>query len=93
VNPDLRLRLEKFNIQVIAETRAYSLLGRDNMVALVAHTGSVGSTGVMTDNGLAYLVWREGRAMLAAKSHETQADEAQVDAIRSFSEDLKVALR
>jgi hypothetical protein len=92
VNPDLRLRLEKFNIQVLAETKAYSLLGRENMIALLAHTGSVGSTGVMTGNGLAYLVWREGRAVLAAKNHETPADEAQVEAIRRFSEDLKAAL-
>jgi hypothetical protein len=30
--------------------------------------------------------------MLAAKSHETPADEAQVEAIRRFSEDLKLAL-
>ena len=92
MNPDRRLRLEKLNIQVLAVTKAYSLVGRDNLVALLAHTGSVGSTGVMTGNGLAYLVWREGRAMLAAKSHETPADEAQVQAIRKFSEDLKLAL-
>jgi hypothetical protein len=92
VNPDLRSRLEKVNIQVVAVTKAYCLVGRDNLVALLAHTGSIGSTGVMTAEGLAYLVWREGRAMLAAKSHETPADEAQVEAIRRFSEDLKLAL-
>jgi hypothetical protein len=54
--------------------------------------GSIGSTGVMTEAGLAYLVWREGRAVLLGKGSEALAEPAQVEAIRRFSEDLKTAL-
>ena len=51
--------------------------------------GSIGSTGVWTERGLAYLVWREGEAFLAGKGFELRATEEQVAAVRQFSEDLK----
>ena len=47
---------------------------------------------MMTPQGLAYLVWRDGQPMLAAKGGETAATAEQVEAIRKFSEDLKAAL-
>ena len=89
MSPDLAARLETVHIQVLAETAGYTLVGRENLVAFVAHSGSIGSTGMMTENGLAYLVWREGRAMLASKGVEVPADEADLEAIRGFADDLK----
>jgi hypothetical protein len=47
---------------------------------------------MMTEQGLAYLVWRDGRPYLAAKSGETPATLEQVETIRKFSEDLNTAL-
>jgi hypothetical protein len=51
-----------------------------------------GSTGMMTDQGLAYLVWHDGQPYLAAKSGETPATPEQVETIRRFSQDLSNAL-
>ena len=73
------------------------MFARDNLVALVERTpegyGSIGSTGVWTEQGIAYLVWREGRAFLAGKGFERLAADEVVAAVRKFSEDLKAALR
>ena len=82
-------------IQLLSETPQHYLFARDNLVALVERTpegfGSIGGTGVWTERGLAYLVWRGARAFLAGKGFEEPATEEQVAAVRSFSEDLKAA--
>ena len=46
----------------------------------------------MTEQGLAYLVWRDGQPYLAAKGSEAPASPEQVEAIRKFSQDLNDAL-
>ena len=72
------------------------MFARDNLIALVERTakgyGSIGSTGILTERGLAYLVWRDGQAFLAGKGFELAATDEQVAAVRRFSEDLKAAL-
>jgi hypothetical protein len=83
-------RLDDFGIHLMAESPAGSIYVRENCIAVVA--GTQGSTGIMTEQGLAYLVWREGRPLLASKGGETPATPEQVEAIRKFSEDLKAAL-
>ena len=47
---------------------------------------------MMTEQGLAYLVWRDGQPYLAAKGGETPATPEQVETIRKFSQDLSNAL-
>jgi hypothetical protein len=47
---------------------------------------------MMTESGLAYLIWRDHLPLLAGKSGEHPAEAAQVAAIRRFSDDLKTAL-
>ena len=83
-------------IQLLTETRSYSMFARDNLIALVERTaegyGSIGSTGILTDRGLAYLIWRDGQPFLSGKGFEQPATEEQVAAVRRFSEDLKAAL-
>jgi hypothetical protein len=91
VSPEIAERLANFHIEVLAETKDYTLVGRGDFVAMIATNGSIGSTGMMTDQGFAYLIWRDGRVLLAAKGSETPAGDAQVEAIREFSEDLKKA--
>ena len=89
-------RLAACNIQLVAEAKGHCLLGRDACIALVERTeaglGSIGSTGIMTETGLAYLVWRDGRALLVGKGSERAAESEQVEAVRRFSDDLKAAL-
>ena len=96
MNPETADRLKSRNIQVLAEGKSHYFFGRDSYVALVERTetgfGSIGSTGMMTGGGLAYLVWREGRAFLVGKAGEAAAGAADVEAIRQFSEDLSKSL-
>ena len=96
MNPEIRSRLEGGNILVAAETTTHYLLVRGECIALVERTasgcGSIGSTGILTPGGLAFLVWRDGRALLAAKGSEVEAGDEQVADICRFSQDLKAAL-
>jgi len=96
VSPEITDRLAGLNIQILAEAEKHFLFAREMCVALVERTeagfGSIGSTGVMTESGLAYLVWRGDRATLVSKSGEQPADPQQVEAVRRFSIDLKSGL-
>jgi hypothetical protein len=96
VSPPVAARLASLNIHIVAEAAKHFVFARENCVALVERTesgfGSIGSTGIMTEAGLAYLVWRDRLPLLAGKAGERSADTAQVEAIRRFSEDLKSAL-
>jgi len=48
---------------------------------------------MMTENGIAYLVWREGCPVLAAHGgREQPATPEDLDTVRRFSEDLKSTL-
>ena len=83
-------RLDELGIRLMVEGPAVSIYVRDECIAAVGATQ--GSTGMMTPQGLAYLVWRDGQPFLASKGAETPATAEQVEAIRKFSEDLKAAL-
>jgi hypothetical protein len=83
-------RLEDVNISLAAEGPVVSVYTRGNCLA--AAGGSQGGTGLMTERGLAYLVWRDGQPYLAAKGSETPATAEDVETIRRFTEDLKWAL-
>jgi hypothetical protein len=92
-------RLEDFQITLVSEGPNVSIYFRENCIAAVgagpsAAAASVnqGSTGIMTENGIAYLVWRDGQPFLAAKGSETPATPEQVAAIEKFSRDLATAL-
>ena len=83
-------------IQLLSESPSHYIFARDNLVALVERTpqgyGSIGGTGVWTDRGLAYLLWRDEQAFLAGKGFERTAPDEEVAAVRRFSADLKAAL-
>ena len=83
-------------IQLLTETPSHSMFARGNLIALVERTpsgyGSIGGTGVMTERGLAFLVWRGEQVFLAGKGFELPAPDHQVAAVRQFSEDLNAAL-
>ena len=89
-------RLAGYGIELAADGPRYRMFTRGSAVALVpvgADAGAgIGSSGMMTEAGLAFLVWRDGRPYLAAKGRQTPATPAQVEEIASFSLDLKRAL-
>jgi hypothetical protein len=87
-------RLDDLNIRLMVEGPAVSIYVRDHCIAAVGSTNGInqGSTGMMTEQGLAYLVWRDGLPYLAAKGGEAPATPEQVEIIRKFSADLKSAL-
>jgi len=94
-------RLEKIaaaGIQIIpAEISSHFLFSRDEFVALVERKedsfGSIGSSGLMTDHGLAVLVWRGPKAFFVARGFEQEAPPEQVARLRAFAADLRNALR
>ena len=90
---DLPDRLARAEILLAADTDDLKLYTRDNCIAIVDRRGSIGSTGMMTEHGLAYLVWHDGQAFLKSKAAETAASEEQVAAVQKFSQDLAAALR
>jgi hypothetical protein len=91
VSPEVAARLARLNIEQIAVAKDYVLYGRGSCVAMV-HGASLGSSGYMTEIGLAYLFWRESNPFLVSKGREVPAEPEQVEAIQAFSKDLKEAL-
>jgi hypothetical protein len=93
--PEIAARLRERGFQVV-DTATHYLLSRGECIALLERTpagpGSLGSTGILTPNGLAYLVLREGCDMLAARGSLVPATPAQSEAVRAFSADLKSIL-
>ena len=96
MTPAIAARLKERDILLAAEAREYCMFVRGNCVALAQSAGerftSLGSSGMMTANGLSYLIWRNGEVWLAAHGGEVAADAEQVEAIRRFSADLEMAL-
>jgi hypothetical protein len=96
VTSELAARLAVYRIQLLSEAKEYSIVARDTCFAMLHRANDpapgIGSSGMMTENGLAYLVWREGEARLVSKGNEIPATADQVEIIRSFAEDLKTAI-
>ncbi|HEY1336539.1 MAG TPA: hypothetical protein VGF59_03475 [Bryobacteraceae bacterium] len=92
MTPEIEARLEKLNIKVLFPAKELALLGREDLMSLVSNNGSIGSTGMMTEHGFAFIVWKQGQAYMAAKGVETPATEEQVERVRQFSEDVKSAM-
>jgi len=96
VNPEIAARLARFGIEWLASEKGYCFFTRNNCAAIAhqqAGRFSLGSAGVMTDAGLAYLLWREGAPYLSAHGgNANPATPEQVAAVQSFSADLKAAL-
>ncbi|MFN0164895.1 MAG: hypothetical protein ACKV22_00570 [Bryobacteraceae bacterium] len=72
------------------------LFMREGFVSLVERRGdafgSIGCPALVTEHGLALLLWRGEKAVFVAKDHEQPASEEQVGALRRFADDLAAAL-
>jgi hypothetical protein len=91
---DKLARLSAAGIAVIpADLEKHHILERDGFIALVERTadggfGRSGTAGLLTEKGLAPLVWRGAAAFFVAKGLEAAASEHQIEALRSFQRDL-----
>lgn len=91
-------RLVAARIRLLPDTgfSNHFVFERDGFAALVERKGeefgSIGAPGLLTDHGLAMLVWRDAEPWFVRKGFETQATSEQVGQIRSFSADLTAAL-
>jgi len=96
VTPEIAARLAGCDILLAAQAKEYCMFVRGNCVALAQSAEerftSIGSSGMVTANGLSYLVWRDGEAFLSSHGSQIAADAEQVEAIGKFSADLKLAL-
>lgn len=91
-----RLEAACIRIVTLSPTGSHYVLARERFAALVERTeagfGQIGSAGLMTERGLAVLVWRGEEPYFVAKGYERRAEAAEVAALREFSKDLQGAL-
>jgi hypothetical protein len=91
-----RLAAARIQILPAAGIGRHVALERDGFVVLVERLesgfGRVGSAGLLTERGVAVLVWRGANAFFVAKGFEQAAEATQVQQLRSFSEDVRSAL-
>ena len=69
MSPEIAARLEKLNIQWTVNEKGFALFHRGDLAAMSSLNNgrfTPGSTGMMTVNGLSYLMWRDGEPVLAA---------------------------
>jgi len=98
VNADLAARLDTYDIRVMADAMYFCVFVRDGCLAMVPRGefgegfAGIGSSGLATDDGLLYLVWRDEKPMLVGHTVERPAEPGQVDKVLRFSADLKAAL-
>lgn len=95
-------KLEKLaaaGIQLIPapDLTTHFLFARDGFVSLVERTkedgfGNIGSPGLLTEAGLAVLVWRGDEAWFVRRGFEQRATEEEVVKLRAFGRDLQAAL-
>ena len=91
-----RLAAAGIGLLPAAELTTHYVFERDGFIALVERTpdglGGVGSAGILTGNGFAAMIRRGERSYFVAKNFEQEAGPRQVEALRSFSADLRQAL-
>ncbi len=96
MTPEIAGRLIRSEIQVGAQGPHFCMFVRDECLAIVPSKdgtfAGIGSTGLATDQGLAFLIYREGQPVLAGHAFEMAAEPQQVEKILRFSADLKTAL-
>ena len=79
------------------DVRKHRIAMRGTYIALLEHSpergfGKAGTAGLLTESGLAPLVWINGVARFRAKGVDQPATEQQVAELRAFQADLESAL-
>lgn len=75
----------------------YFFVARGSCAALIEHRDygvrRVGASGFLSERGLAMLVWRGPSPFLVVKDWNRPATPEEVEALRTFSADVREALR
>lgn len=91
-----RLAAARIQLLPLPAITSHFVFERDGFAALVERTeegfGQIGSAGLVTERGLAVLVWREQGPVFVVKGLERPAAAEEVDRLRQFSRDLAGAL-
>lgn len=91
-------KLAAANIQLLPATEitTHFVFEREGFVALVERRGEsfgeIGSAGLLSEKGLAPLVWRAEAPWFIARGWEQPATQDEVERLRLFQSDLKAAL-
>ncbi|WP_031495631.1 hypothetical protein [Bryobacter aggregatus] len=91
-------RLASANIQLLptVELTQHFVFERDGFIALVERRetgfGNIGAPGILSEKGMAQLVWRGETAFFIARGFERPAAPEEVEKLRSFAADLKNSL-
>lgn len=102
MTPETLERLERIcaaGIELIADVQitTHYVFARDGFAALVEKRdgafGNIGTPGLVTEQGFAALLWRDGEAFFSGRGFTLPAAADQVEAIRAFDRDLNAALR
>jgi hypothetical protein len=90
-------RLAAAGIRLLLGSDTYCVFERDGFAAVVPRSpdrlNAPGAAGLLTERGLAPLIWRGGVPSFVVKDLETAATPEQVASLRTFSADLEAALR
>jgi hypothetical protein len=95
VSPSQIAHLELLGISVLTEIRLdkHWVVERDGFIALIEKAsngpGRLGAAGLLTEKGLAPLIWRGAEPTFVAKDLEQIATNEQVQQIRGFQADLQ----
>lgn len=93
MSDDALARMAALGIEPIElDLKRHTMVHRDGFVALLERTPAgyrgAGAAGLLTERGLAPLVWRGEQAWFVAKGSETLASPEQIDLLRCFQADL-----
>ena len=91
-------KLVDANIQLLPlpEITTHFVFERDGFIALVERVkdafGRIGAAGLLSDKGMAPLLWKDGCPFFVAKGFERAASESDIERLRLFQRDLESAL-
>lgn len=98
MKPDLAAKLAAKGIEEVPlPMDRHVIVARGPYATLIERRGErigrAGSPGMLTEKGMAMLVWREGKPLFVARGLEREATEEQVAGLRAFAADVEEALK
>ena len=91
-----RLAALEIEVAVLPGSARHAVVARGAFGALIERSaeslGKPGAAGLITEKGLAMLVWRDGGPFFVARGFERPVSTEEVEALRRFSADLTSAL-
>ena len=96
IQPEAIERLVRCGIKIMSRGQHFCLFVREGCLAMVPWDEGIflglGSTGLSLEEGLGYLIYRDGEYFLEGNTFYIPAKPEQVQKIRQFAADLKGAL-